>query len=105
MDAEVVGSDVDNQSRWELLAFGTDVSLMGQGLAGQLTELTNAEIRRRAAAEGKTKIVLMLSTMRDVNEPYYLKRGYKTMSVKTFPPGTQGSKDGFSVAEMVKVLE
>ncbi len=47
----------------------------------------------------------MLSTMQDVNETYYLKRGFKTMDVKTFPPGTQGSRDGFSVAEMVKVLE
>lgn len=105
MDVEVVGSDVEKQSRWELLAFATDVNLMGQGIAGRLTELTNAEIRKRAAAEGKTKIVLMLSTMQDVNEPYYRKRGFKTMSVKAFPPGTQGSRDGFSVAEMVKVLE
>ena len=105
MDAEVVGSDIENQSRWELLAFATDVKLMGQGIAGQLTEMTHAEIRKRAAAEGKTKVVLMLSTMKELNEPYYLKRGYKTMSVNVFPPGTGGSKDGFSIAEMVKVLE
>ena len=105
MDAEVVGSDVENQSRWELLAFATDVKLMGQGIAGHLTEMTHAEIRKRAAAEGKTKVVLMLSTMKEVNEPYYLKRGYKTMNVRTFQPGTSGSRDGFSVAEMVKVLE
>lgn len=105
MDADVVGSDVEKQSRWELLAFATDVQLMGQGIAGQLTEMVNAEIRRRAAAEGKTKIVVMLSAMQETNEAYYLKRGFKTMSVKTFPPGTQGSRDGFAVAEMVKVLD
>ena len=105
MDAGIVGSDVENQSRWELLAFATDVSLMGQGIAGKLTSLTTAEIRRRAAVEGKSKIVLMLSSMKELNEAYYLKRGYTTMNVKIFPPGTGGSRDGFSVAEMVKVLE
>ena len=104
MDADVVGTDIENQSRWELLAFATDITLMGQGIAGRLTDLTYAEIRRRAAAEGKGKIVLMLSTMQDLNEPYYLKRGFQTMSVRSFPPGTQGSRDGFSVAEMVRVL-
>ena len=105
MDADIVGSDVENQSRWELLAFATEVGLMGQGIAGRLAELTNEEIRRRAGREGKGKVVLMLTSMRELNEAYYIKRGWTTMNVKLFAPGTGGSRDGFSVAEMVKVLE
>ena len=85
MDAEVVGSDVENQSRWELLAFATDIELMGKGIAGQLAEMTNVEVRKRAASEGKTKVVLMLSTMKDLNEPYYLKRGFRTYEREIFP--------------------
>ena len=111
--ADVIGTDVDLQhtkaSKWELLAFGTDVALQGQGLAGALTEMVNEEIRRRATKEwkeeGKVEIVLMLSTMQELNEAYYLKRGWTTTNVREFKPGTMGSRDGFHIAEMWKVLK
>lgn len=54
--------------------------------------------------EGKSKIRLMLSTMQDLNETYYAKRGWTTTAVRRFPPGTSGSRDGFGVVEMGKVV-
>ena len=108
-----------NEARWELLAFGVEKDLKGQGVGGLLTEIAIAEIRRRVAAEWKAKqstteggsadaepkIVLMLSTMQDLNEPYYLRRGWTTTATKRFEPGTWGSRDGFGIVEMVKPLD
>lgn len=111
--ADSIGAEIDLQSKkaskWELLAFATDVKLQGQGLAGTLTELVNEEIRRRARVEwkgeGEPEIVLMLSTMQELNEAYYLKRGWTTTDVRAFEKGTMGSRDGFHVAEMWKILK
>ena len=129
---DAAGTSLDgsssNEARWELLAFGTDLRLKGQGIAGQINDLAVAEIRRRVEAnwrttkaakadegalgqdiEGKAstmpKVVLMLSTLQELNETYYLRRGWKTTSVRRFEPGTNDSKDGFGVVEMIKPLD
>ncbi len=93
-----------------------DPSLQGRGLATQLTNLTIDEIKRRCGsdlhpppsnpskASQKDKITLLLSTMKDLNENYYLKRGWTTTDTRSFPPGTMGSRDGFSVVEMCKTI-
>lgn len=101
-------------SEWEILAMAVDVDMQGQGIAGTLMESTVQEVRTRAAAasaaaddwegEHSPKIVLMLSTMQELNERYYTKRGWTTTAVRRFEPGTANSRDGFGVAEMVKVL-
>lgn len=54
--------------------------------------------------KGKGELLLMLSSMQELNESYYAKRGWQTTSVRRFPPGTMGSRDGFGVMEMMKVV-
>ena len=54
--------------------------------------------------KGKGEVLLMLSSMQELNESYYAKRGWETTGVRRFPPGTMGSRDGFGVVEMMKII-
>ena len=54
--------------------------------------------------KGKGEVLLMLSSMQELNETYYAKRGWEKSGVRRFPPGTMGSRDGFGVVEMMKVV-
>ncbi|KAL9072353.1 MAG: hypothetical protein Q9161_003672 [Pseudevernia consocians] len=115
--------------KWEILAVAVHPSLQGRGLASVLLERVIEEIKSRASAsmpapdpkrqqkddlddvsesEGKVgngKVMLMLSTMLELNESYYLKRGFTTTSVRRFEPGTMGSIDGFSAVEMMRWVD
>ena len=59
---------------------------------------------RKEKKMGKGEVLLMLSSMQELNEAYYAKRGWQTTGVRRFPPGTMGSRDGFGVVEMMKVV-
>ncbi len=59
---------------------------------------------RKERKRGKGEILLMLSSMQELNEEYYKKRRWETTGVRRFPPGTMGSRDGFGVVEMMKVV-
>ena len=78
-DGEVNGGDTDNQKNEEADAVTTK-------------------------KEAKDELLLMLSSMQELNESYYAKRGWQTTGVRRFPPGTMGSRDGFGVVEMMKVV-
>ena len=117
--------------KWELLAMAVALRVKGKGVAGLLMEECIEEIRREIAlaAEADTdsmeavikrgeggmangpgekgedkKIVLYLSTLQDINEGYYLRRGWRTTSVKRVEKGTAGAIDGFGIVEMIKVV-
>lgn len=127
--------DEERWPQWEILANAVHPSLQGRGLASALLEQVIGEIKSRASsstsptppaqhhrnsvngdgdpetentrgeAVGKGKVMLMLSTMLEINESYYLKRGFVTTAVRRFEPGTMGSRDGFSVAEMMRWVD
>ena len=62
--------------------------------------------RKLDGGEKKKQIVLYLSTMQELNEGYYLRRGWTTTGLRRFDGGdVPGSPDGFGIVEMVKVLE
>ena len=67
----------------------------------QKNEEADAEETKEKA---KGELLLMLSSMQELNESYYAKRGWQTTGVRRFPPGTMGSRDGFGVVEMMKVV-
>lgn len=115
--------------KWEILCMCVEPTLQGRGIAGQLMGLIVEEIKRRVvdgtgeAQESKMgqknvngedhnhtqekrkgEVLLMLSSMQELNESYYAKRGWQTTGVRRFPPGTMGSRDGFGVVEMMKVV-
>lgn len=92
---------------WELLAMAVEPELQGKGISTQLLNLALDEIRKRVALETKienTKVTILISTMKELNEGYYLKRGWKTTEERRFPPGTGGSPSGFTVNDMVRVI-
>ncbi len=124
----------DGWPKWEILAMAVHPTLQGRGLASRLLEQVIAEIKSRASAslsrqsptrhdqsgvdganqagildgEGKVakaKVMLMLSTMLEMNEAYYLKRGFISTDVRRFGPGTMGSKCGFSAVEMMRFVD
>ncbi|CAD6570095.1 MAG: hypothetical protein ASARMPRED_003491 [Alectoria sarmentosa] len=71
-----------------------------QKSTGHRPENGNGEV-----AKGKGKVMLMLSTMLELNESFYLKRGFTTTAVRRFEPGTMGSVDGFSAVEMMRWVD
>lgn len=114
------GTNEDNVSpQWEILIMAVDPTLQGRGHGTQLLNLTVDEIRKRCGLglrdttavqddllQGRKKeVMLLLSTLQEVNEEYYAKRGWTTTATKKFPPGTKGSRDGFGIVEMYKTAE
>lgn len=79
-----------------------DPALQGQGLASQLLDLTIEEIKKRE--RGEKEVVLLLSTMKAMNEGFYARRGWTASNTRVFPRGTSGSRDGFAVVEMYRLV-
>lgn len=91
---------------WELLACAVALAKQRQGIATRLMDTCVDEIKRRVTAEGAAaKLVIFISILQEATEAFYLRRGYRTTNVMWFPPGTRGSRDGFHVGEMVKVVD
>ena len=93
--------------------------LQGRGIAGQIMDITVEEIKRRvrnaasfqdrkvgdASVGEKRQVMLLLSTMQEVNEAYYRKRGWVCTGVRRFGSGVLGSRDGFGVVEMGRCVD
>lgn len=119
--------------KWEILAIAVHPSLQNRGLASTLLGRVIEEIKTRSipfktptkhphphhqnstsrpettpnndGEAAKGKVMLMLSTMLELNESYYLKRGFATTAVRRFEPGTMGSRGGFGVVEMMRWVD
>ena len=116
------GTGDEGWPKWEVLAMAVHPSLQSRGLASSLGDQVIAEIKARASlsisridgiqasysgnVDGerevgkKGKVMLMLSTMKEINEARYLRMGFVATAERRFEPGTMGSRDGFSVVEM-----
>ena len=117
--------------KWEILCMVVEPTLQGRGIAGQIMGETIEEVKRRVVAEKeegrergyngdgdgwmdgeggyesgkgmeKGEVLLMLSSMQELNEAFYKKRGWETTGVRRFPKGTMGSREGFGVVEMMR---
>ena len=86
-------------------AKGVDEGERGEG--GERVEGDRGAVNWNEQGKDKEdgKIMLLLSTMQELNEHYYAKRGWVTTGVQRFGPGTMGSRDGFGVVEMGRVIE
>ena len=77
----------------------------GNDRAGRGGDDDDVEEGGEEKEKGKnTEILLMLSSLQELNESYYQKRGWSTTNIRRFPKGTMGSQDGFGVVEMMKVI-
>lgn len=107
VEQALLDPDIEN---WELLASVVTFRVKGMGLASKLMEMCIDELRRMSlikyrdrGGQGEVKMGLYLSTMKELNEEYYLKRGWVTTAENKIEKGVMGSRDGFSVAEMVRI--
>ena len=123
----------DNEpwAKWEVLAMAVHPSLQHRGLGEQLEDQMTAEIKSRAFASisypapqlnsqdsfdngeypesttkvAKKKLMIVGTVVRELNESRYHKKGYTTIGIERFEPGTMGSRDGFSVAKIMKWID
>ena len=107
---------------WEILAMSVDPEVQGRGIAARMLGFTIEEIRRRIGEPGwgkdkdkeeevevgkgewKGKVKILLSTMKELNEGYYQRKGWRTTAERRFEAGVGGSEAGFGVVDMVKVV-
>ena len=93
----------------------TDPRLQKQGLATYLIQRVETETKRRFDAEqsrlsnGATKgpktLIMLLSSIKEVNSPFYMRRGYEHDYLTSHAKGVLGSETGFHVEHFSKVLK
>lgn len=96
---------------WELSLMAVDPKLQRQGLASLLMKLVEDELKRRflltRAEKGlpNLKLVLLLTTVKEVNWVYYVRRGYSLDYETVHEPGWYPNSGGFHVVHMSKKVE
>ena len=99
------------ETAWEMKLMAVDPAVAGRGLASALLGSVEREIHRRWKVieapnggnqqEGK-KMRVFLRTIKEMNERFYLRRGYTTVLKNRCEPGLLGSVAGFSLIGMIK---
>lgn len=102
------GPVAEGREMWELSTMAVDPGLQRQGLAGHLMRITEAEVRNRFAAfnrEGETRrLVMALTTIKQVNEAFYARRGFVKDYEVEYPVGHIGSETGFTIIHMSREI-
>ena len=91
--------------QYELVAVVVDPTLQSKGLASRLCGEVDKELRERAKEDGKKKISLMIRAGKEKVEEYWTRKGYRTLHETHFPVGNFGSKTGFSILDMERIME
>jgi GNAT superfamily N-acetyltransferase len=105
------GASEPNTEGWELSSMAVSPSLQRQGLAGLLMGLVEAEVKRwfllARAKVGREDIglVMLLTTVKEINWDFYTRRGYRADYETFHGPGWLGSENGFTVVHMSKRVE
>lgn len=100
---ERLGVPDDGTEAWELHMMAVHPGYQRQGLADRLMGLVDGKIARRAGAgdeKGLRRLALFISTIKETNEAFYLKRGFKEKYAVAWPKGHLGSERGFTVVHM-----
>ncbi|KAL1582038.1 hypothetical protein WHR41_09463 [Cladosporium halotolerans] len=96
---------------WELSTMAVDPSLQRQGLAGLLVKLVEGEVKRRFVLERAEKgtlrlqLVILLSTVKEINLAFYIRRLYHADYETYHGPCTMGNTAGFTIVHMSKRIE
>ena len=93
---------------WELSTMAVDPELQRQGLAAYLMRLTEDEVKRRFVADcpgaRSKRLVMMITTVKEINEPFYLRRGFMRDYEIWYDQGHLGSECGFHIEFMSKTV-
>ncbi|KAK3650985.1 hypothetical protein LTR56_006036 [Elasticomyces elasticus] len=106
-----VQAEGEGQEVWELKLMAVAVECGGKGLASYLMKLADQEVKRRWLFAGSRtqgsgqKLWMVLTTIKEINEGFYERRGYAHDYETTHGPGHMGTPNGFHVVHMSKVLE
>ena len=96
----------EDADMWELKLAAVDPDLQRQGLASYLIRLVEAEVVKRFKASGEhKKLVMLLTSIKEINEVFYGKRGYGFDYETVHEKGFMGSEGGFSIIHMSKVMD
>ena len=102
---------------WELKVLAVDPSLYRMGIGSMLQDIAEAEIKKRVTlarvqiekvtteSAGPGDILFTLTTLAEVNEKYYKRRGYRTTQMVPLKLGQLGNIKECHIAHMEKVLE
>lgn len=103
------GAVADGTEMWELSTMAVDPGLQRQGLAGYLMRITEAEVKRQFIAGNdageQRKLVMALTTLKQVNEPFYTRRGFVKDYEVEYPVGHIGSETGFTIIHMSREVD
>lgn len=95
---ERLGLVEEGWEAWELHMMAVHPGYQRQGLADYLMRLVDAEVVKRH--EERKRLVLYISTIKETNESFYLRKGFKEKYAVHWPAGTFGSAVGFTVVHM-----
>jgi GNAT superfamily N-acetyltransferase len=104
------GASEPDTEGWELSSMAVDPALQRQGLAGLLMDLVEAEVKRRflvARAERNEPdvgLVMLLTTIKEINGGFYSRRGYGADYETYHGPEWLGSEGPFTVVHMSKKI-
>lgn len=102
------GASEPSTEGFELSSMAVSPSLQRQGLAGLLMNLVEAEVKRRflitRAETGNPDLglVMLLTTVKEINWEFYTRRDYQPDYETFHGPGWYGSENGFTVVHMSK---
>ncbi|KAL8938503.1 MAG: hypothetical protein Q9216_003863 [Gyalolechia sp. 2 TL-2023] len=103
-DAQVSRDKVADAPKWEIICNVVHPDCQKRGIAGQMFNAVIEEIRKRGSEEDEKGIHLVITTLQELNEVYYQKRGFRTTAVKRFEKGVGGSEVGLGVVEMERMI-
>ncbi|EMC99863.1 hypothetical protein BAUCODRAFT_353118 [Baudoinia panamericana UAMH 10762] len=105
---------MEDAELWEVKLLAVDVAWQKRGLASYLMNNVEAEVRRRFVAsraeaekndEAQSKrLCMVLTTVKEANHDFYLRKGYKLDYETRHEIGYLGSETGFRVVHMSKVM-
>ena len=95
---------VTDAPKWEIVCNVVHPHYQKRGIAAQMFDALVKEIRTRESESGQRRIHFVITTMKELNENYYQKRGFVTTREQRFDKGVGGSEVGFSVVEMEKIV-
>ncbi|KAL8740442.1 MAG: hypothetical protein Q9190_006859 [Brigantiaea leucoxantha] len=89
--------------RYEVMTVCVDPQSQKRGLVDPLLNAIVQEVRLQIGAQRKeSKFKLVVRTMKEMNEAYWLKKGFRTVAQKVFEPGIFGSPTGFTMLDMTR---
>ncbi|KAL8762812.1 MAG: hypothetical protein Q9184_001247 [Pyrenodesmia sp. 2 TL-2023] len=93
----------DDVPRWEVMTVCVHPDWQKQGLAERLLDTVRKEVSSQVKAQGKgPRFKLMVRTMKEINEKYWLNKGFKPVGEKFFEPGLFDSPTGFHITDFTR---